>query len=67
MGITTLTRGLSVQRLDNTGFAFDGVTDIIAMFSGDRSALPVPNAPYAAGMAGLMGYFPMDGHGIGWK
>lgn len=67
VGITTPTRGLSIQRLDNMGFAFDGVTDSIALFSGDQSALPVPTGPYAAGMAGLMGYYPMDGHGVGWK
>jgi lysophospholipase L1-like esterase len=67
VGITAPTRGLSIQRLDNMGFAFDGVTDSIALFSGDQSALPVPTAPYAAGMAGLMGYFPMDGHGVGWR
>jgi Concanavalin A-like lectin/glucanases superfamily len=67
VGIMTPTRGLSIQRLDNMGFAFDGVTDSIALFSGDQSALPVPTGPYAAGMAGLMGYFPMDGHGVGWR
>jgi lysophospholipase L1-like esterase len=67
VGIATPTRGLSIQRLDNMGFAFDGVTDSIALFSGDQSALPVPSAPHAAGMAGLMGYFPMDGHGVGWR
>ncbi len=67
VGIIAPTRGLSLQRLDGMGFNFDGVTDSIALFSGDQSALPVPTAPYAPGMAGLMGYFPMDGHGIGWR
>ena len=67
VGIATPTRGLSIQRLDNMGFAFNGVVDGITLFSGDKSALPVPIAPYPAGTAGMIGYFPMDGHGIGWR
>ena len=65
--MTQATRGLSVHRLDNMGFGFLGAIDGIALFSGDKSALPVPTAPYASGAAGLLGYFSGDGHGIGWK
>ena len=69
VAITTPVRAFSFMRLDNSGFNVTGQIDNIALFSGDKSALPVPAGPHAypAGTAGLMGYFPCDRHAVGWK